>query len=133
MSNTPDIYIHLERFPKNAPGAFYTLGSVGEDGAGCGQCLSCELPEFEAPTLLAPLTNENSDTYFTRQPETAEEIDQACTAVEVCCVDAIRYGGKDLAIIECLGSDHCDFAVLYGVGPKHRVWNKQRRWWQFWK
>lgn len=133
MSSADDIYVHPERFPKNAPGAFYTLGSVGADGKWCGQCLSCTLPESEAPTLLAPLTDGNSDTYFTRQPETEEEIDQACSAAEVCCVDAIRYGGRDLAIIQRLGSDHCDFAAFYGVGPKYRARNGQKRWWQFWK
>jgi hypothetical protein len=133
MSNDGDIYVHPERFPKNAPGAFYTLGSVAEDGTWCGQCLACTIPESEAPTLLAPLTDENSDTYFIRQPETADEIEQACSAVEVCCVDAIRYGGKELDIIERLGSDHCDFAVLYGIGPRHRVRNTRRHWWRFWK
>lgn len=133
MSKSDDIYIHPERFPRNVPGPFYTLGSVGKDGRWCGQCLACTLPESEAPTLLAPLTDENSDTYFVRQPETVGEIEQACSAAEVCCVDAIRYGGKELAIIQRLGSEHCDFAALYGVGPKHRGQNDQRRWWQFWK
>ena len=82
--------------------------------------------------LLAPLDDDNSDTYFLRQPETAEEVDAACSAVEVCCIDAIRYGGRDVAIIERLGLEYCDFAAEFGIGrryPKHA----HRHWWQFWK
>jgi hypothetical protein len=47
-------------FEKNAPGAFYSTGG----------CTACGAPEAEAPTLLAPLTDDNLDTYFVRQPET---------------------------------------------------------------
>jgi hypothetical protein len=61
-----DYYIHPNRFPKNADGAFYTLGSQRQDGTWCGECLSCGVPEDQAPTLLAPLTDENSDTNVTR-------------------------------------------------------------------
>jgi hypothetical protein len=46
------------RLPKNVPGPFYTTG----------ECLACEMPEKEAPTLLAPLDDQNSDSYFTTQP-----------------------------------------------------------------
>ncbi len=40
-----------------------------------------------------------------------EEIESACCAIEVCCVDALRYGGTDKNIIERLGNDpaHCDY------------------------
>lgn len=97
MSN--DYFHHRDRFPKNAPGPFYTLGDVTPEGTWCGRCLSCNVPEEEAPTLLAPLTETNSDTYFVKQPETEEEIEQACCAIEVCCVDALRYGGQDPKIL----------------------------------
>jgi hypothetical protein len=133
MSDSDEIYIHPQRFPKNAPGPFYSLGAVLPDGTWCGECLSCTLPESEAPTLLAPLDEQNSDTYFLRQPETAEEIDAACAAAEVCCVSAIRYGGKDPAIIQRLGAEVCDFAHLFGVGPRTPVRQGRPRWWQFWK
>jgi hypothetical protein len=113
---------HPQRFPKNAPGPFYTLGDTGKDGSWCSQCMACGIPEGEAPTLLAPLTDENSDTYFARQPETDEEIERACMAIEVCCVDALRYGGKDPKILARLRGNCCD----------HQVPTK-KHWWQWWK
>lgn len=96
------------RFHKNVPGDFYTTGC--ED---CGDCLSCEEPEYEAPTLLAPQggPSENCDTYFIRQPVTPEEVEAACRALLSCCVGALRYGGKDAEIIARLGNgpSYCDF------------------------
>ena len=133
MSTNTVIYIHPKRFPKNAPGPFYTLGDVDEKGNWCGECLSCTLPESEAPTLLAPLNEQNSDTYFARQPETAEEVDAACAAAEVCCVSAIRYGGRDMAIIQRLGAEYCDFASEFGIGRRYPTSGAKKRWWQFWK
>jgi hypothetical protein len=114
--------IYPQRFPKNVEGPFYTVGGQRADGSWCGDCLSCGIPEHEAPTLLAPLTDENSDTYFIRQPETQEEIEQACSAVEVCCVEALRYGGKDPQILARLASKYCDNAAPM-----------RRKWWLFWK
>lgn len=64
------------RLQKNVPGDFYTTG----------ECLSCTLRESEAPSLLAPLDEENSDSYFVRQPATVEETEMACRAALVCCV-----------------------------------------------
>ena len=95
-----------QRCPLNAPGPFYTAG----------QCLSCEAPEAEAPDLLAPLTDGNCTTYFVRQPQTPEEVEQACNAIRVCCVMDLRYGGRDRAIIERLGNDPqaCDYVIRGG-------------------
>jgi hypothetical protein len=92
--------------PLNAPGPFYTLGG----------CLACEAPEMEAPDLLAPLTGGNDTTYFVRQPETPEEVERACRAIQVCCVMDLRYGGTDRAIIERLGNDPaaCDYVIRDG-------------------
>jgi hypothetical protein len=121
------------RFPKNAPGAFYTTGA----------CLACAAPETEAPDLLAPLNDENYDTYFVRQPSTPDEIERACRAIEVCCVAALRYGGEDPAIVRRLGNrpEYCD-RVLPG-GPVRLGWESEeqwraitrgtRKWWQFWR
>ena len=83
------------RFHKNAPGSFYTTG----------ECLSCGTPEAEAPECLAPLDEQNGDTYFLRQPETPEEVEHACNAINVCCADALRYGGTDPNIIRRLGNN----------------------------
>lgn len=127
---TSNYYIHPRRFPKNVEGPFYTLGQQDKDGTWCGECLSCEIPELEAPTLLAPLANGNGDTYFVRQPETQEEIEDACQAVKVCCVNALRYGGNDPKILAFLGPEFCDNAVP----PVQRVVHSSsvRSWWKFW-
>ena len=92
------------RFPRNAPGDFYTTG----------ECLACGFPEHEAPECLASLDaddNRVGDTYFLRQPMTTAEIRNACAAAKVCCVDAIRYAGTDPAVLVELGntSRYCDF------------------------
>ncbi|MEZ6139545.1 MAG: hypothetical protein R3B84_03135 [Zavarzinella sp.] len=100
------VHQHPRRCALNAPGSFYTLG----------KCLACEAPEAEAPDLLAPLTGDNYTTYFVRQPETPEEVERACSAIEVCCVMDLRYGGTDRDIIERLGNDPvaCDYVVQDG-------------------
>ncbi|WP_420125925.1 GNAT family N-acetyltransferase [Longimicrobium sp.] len=88
------------RFEKNVPGPFY----------GTGDCMACGAPELEAPHLLAPLEGDNYHTYFVRQPATPDEVEQACRALESCCVAALRYGGRDPLIIQRLGNDpeFCD-------------------------
>lgn len=98
------------RFRKNVPGPFYTTGD----------CLACDAPEHEAPDLLAPLTGDNYDTYFVRQPTTPEEVERACRALEVCCVAALRYGGTDPNIIRRLGNepDYCDRLLPGGPIPR---------------
>jgi hypothetical protein len=95
----------IRRCPLNVAGPFYTGGD----------CLACHLPENEAPDLLAPLTDENHVTYFVKQPQTAEEIERACKAIEVCCVADLRYGGTDISIIERLKGNNCDHAIRKGL------------------
>jgi hypothetical protein len=94
------------RSPLNVSGPFYT----------CGNCLACGLPEGEAPELLASLGEHNYTTYFVRQPQTPEEVEHACMAVRMCCVDDLRYGGQDPRVIERLDNDPrvCDFVVRDG-------------------
>jgi hypothetical protein len=120
------------RFWKNVPGDFYTTGD----------CLACEAPEHEAPDLLAPLGGDNSDTYFVRQPETPEELERACRALEVCCAAALRYGGRNPAVIRRLGNDpeYCDRLLPGGPVPRpdwlaeyRAAATRERRWWQFWR
>ena len=92
------------------PGPFYTTG----------ECLACDAPEQEAADLLAPLRGDNCDTYFVRQPTTPAEVERACRALEVCCVAALRYGGKDPNIIRRLGNDpeYCDQLLPGGPIPR---------------
>jgi hypothetical protein len=72
--------------------------------------MACQGPEHEAPDLLAPLDGRNYTTYFVRQPQTPEEIERACRAVEFCCVADLRYSGTDPVVIARLGNDpmYCD-------------------------
>ena len=156
-----EYFQHPHRFPKNATGAFYTTGHQSrESGAPdaplvwCGDCLWCEAPEAEAPELLAPLDDTNIDTYFLRQPATPEETDHAIMALGVCCVSALRYGGKDRSIIEQLQNNPelCDYIIDNGelrltIGPDgellpfaveivRRMCAEQvhwKKWWKFWR
>ncbi len=154
-----DYFQHPQRFPKNSDGPFYTTGhqsrktnSPNSPLTWCGDCLSCEAPELEAPELLAPLDDDNLDTYFVRQPTTLSEIEHACMAARVCCVRALRYGGLDSSIIMQLQNDPelCDYIVSADgqlqmtvdangdllpfaqriVDKRHRQLHK--KWWQFW-
>ena len=157
---------HPCRFPKNADGPFYTTGHVSRtfDNPETppemrGNCLWCGAPEAEAPELFAPFDDTYEDTYFIRQPVTAEETARAIRAVQVCCIRAVRYGGKDREIIARLGNDPavCDFVVndsgdLIGTvdteggllpfaqmiaerisADLQHEWKKRnKKWWQFW-
>lgn len=92
---------HPERDKRNVDGDFYTIE---------GGCLACMLPEGEAPTLLNDDKDE-CDIFFVKQPQTKEEVEQACSAIDVCCTEALRYGGKNKEIIKRLGNNpaYCDY------------------------
>ncbi len=107
-------YKHPNRHPKNIDGPFYSLAYGVENLNEChSECLDCELPQAEAPKLIKNLYDDDGDTYFIKQPETSEEIEQAIAAADVCCVEAIRYGGTDLDILRQMRliSDLCDYRV----------------------
>jgi len=108
----------LTRFPKNPPGDFYTTGYC-VDGQWSGDCLNCELPETQAPLV---------DTYFLKQPENDEELSQAIAAANVCCVEAVRYGGKDKRIIRRVDPGASDFKISI-VGT---VVPSENPWWKLW-
>lgn len=101
--NAAEYYQHPERDPRGVAGPFYS----------CGQCLACAAPQELAPALVSELATNDFDTFFVRQPETAEEIEQACAAILICCVSDLRYGGQDPAIIARLGNtpEYSDFLI----------------------
>ncbi len=75
--------------PSNAPGDFY----VAE-----GHCITCLLPESEAPDLIglhSDTEHGGSHCYFKKQPSGASEIHSAIEAVDVSCCGALRYSGTD--------------------------------------
>lgn len=101
--STPEYYHHPERDPRGVAGAFYTRGL----------CLAGGPPQWSAPSLISELATNDYDTFFVRQPETAEEIEQACSAIQSCCFSDLRYGGQDAAIISRLGNtpEYSDFLI----------------------
>jgi hypothetical protein len=85
-----------KRFVKNAIGPFYV-----EDG----MCIACAAPESVAPDLMnhvGPNETDSNHCYFEKQPESPEEMDQALSAMRVCCCGALRYGGNDPKLIQRL-------------------------------
>jgi hypothetical protein len=99
-----DWFVHPSRAKENVDGPFYAV-AIGCD---CG----CMLPESIAPDLLGTLGRPSYQTYFRRQPETPDEIDRACEAIEICPIHDLRYGGKDPAILKRLPESQCDFRLL---------------------
>ena len=103
-------YSHPRRTSRNVEGDFYTTG-YWHEGEESGDCLDCALPEAEAPELLANIYDEDVYTHFIKQPRNPGEVEQACEACEVCCLSALRYGGKDKSIVNRLGNnpEYCDY------------------------
>ena len=83
--------IQIARVAKNAPGAFFVRAN---------ECLVCQLCVDEAPDLMV-CDKEQGDwsCYFTKQPETSEEVERALHALECCCIAAVAYEGDDPAIL----------------------------------
>lgn len=91
-----------QRFPSNAPGPFYVVN---------GECITCMLPESEAPELMG-FDQAQQHCYFQRQPATAEETENAIVAVAVACCSALRYAGDDPSTVQRLkalqSTEQCD-------------------------
>jgi hypothetical protein len=74
------------------------------------------------------------DRYFVPQRLTAEENEYAFSAVRICCVVSLRYGGIDSSIIQRRGDtpEHSDsIAVLWRlmfVEDHRRIRSWQRGW-----
>ena len=77
--------------PRNAPGPFYS----DDDG-----CIICGAPNAAAPDLMGwHEETRGGITYshcmFLRQPATPDEVDRAIRAMDVSCVENLRYRGTD--------------------------------------
>jgi hypothetical protein len=75
---------------KNVPGPFYV-----EDGC----CISCQVPESEAPELIS---SDKESCFIQKQPETELELEHMLNAIGVSCVDCTRYRGTDQGILKRL-------------------------------
>ena len=105
------------RHPRNAPGPFYSAKD---------QCLGCDAPRSEAPSLM---DFDDNGCRFRKQPEAPEELTAAIQAVVVSCCGGVRYAGDDPAVLAMLCSngsaENCDqsltpqtaFAVLPAIEP----------------
>jgi hypothetical protein len=74
------------RHPSNAPGPFFCNADL---------CVACGAPLKQAPTLMAVAEGQ---CYFQHQPQTPEEVEQACRAMEASCCGGVGYDGDDPAI-----------------------------------
>lgn len=98
-----EYFLHPDRAIENVEGSFYTV-SVGTD---CG----CMIPEEIAPTLLKCTDDRRYQTYFSKQPETVQEIMNAINAINTCPIHNIRYGGKDPKIIKDIEVGQSDYII----------------------
>jgi hypothetical protein len=88
----------FEREPSNAPGAFYVVKN---------HCITCSAPVEAAPATMSwnQSPNQKSCALHCRvhkQPETEEELKAMIEAVDISCVQAIRYCGTDERIVAAL-------------------------------
>ena len=79
-----------KRDPRNAPGPFYAVEKL---------CLSCGLPESEAPNLLANLDGAGGDTFSVKQPATTHEIEQASFS------DQMTAPAESMSAWPCIAGD----------------------------
>jgi hypothetical protein len=71
-------------------------------------CTSCGVPQAIAPDLVG-WTNENqTQCYWLKQPQTADELDRAIKIFHTQELGCHRYGGKDPAILRRLPAEDCD-------------------------
>jgi len=77
----------------------------------------CLAPEAAAPAVMGHYedpsgTNRRSHCFYKRQPQTTAELDEAVLAMEISCIENLRYGGTDPEILKRLrdrGLSHlCD-------------------------
>ena len=93
-----------ERYPLNVEGDFY----VEKD-----MCMTCMVPEVEAPELMG-FDEESYNCYFKRQPNTPEELEHAIAAIAASEIQGLRYAGNDEYVLQRLvelGAADC-FDVL---------------------
>jgi hypothetical protein len=95
--------------PRNVDGPFYV-----EDQC----CTACGVPDDCAPGFFAW---EDLHCYVSRQPATAEELEQMLDALQSAELDCIRYRGDDVAILRRLTENGlgecCDLPPPQGASP----------------
>jgi hypothetical protein len=79
-------------------------------------CITCGAPRSVAPDLIELYedptgTGYESHCYFKKQPETADELDRAITAMGYSCCGAYRYAGSDPDTIRKLSLARLDDSI----------------------
>ena len=116
----------LKRYPKNVPGDFFV-----EDG----MCISCGVPEYEAPDLMTHDANDEViyHCYFKKQPSTPEELEQAIQAVACSCCEGVKYGGDDPKVRQRLVEiSEENFRRMRDKEARNEE-TQHRQWWKFWR
>jgi len=94
----------LHSHPENTLGPFYVQN---------GECMGCGAPEAQAPGMMSH--DGSGHCFFTRQPITPEETDNAILGVWASCCGAVRYRGQNREVLVRLAelglADQCDFRL----------------------
>ncbi len=102
------------RHPDNVDGPFYVVN---------GECMSCGAPEMHAPKLMSH--DSHGHCFFTRQPASPHETNEAIESTWASCCGALRYGGTDDGILIRLAelglAEQCDFRLKQAPKPRART------------
>lgn len=85
--------------------------------------MSCGAPEMHAPTLMSH--DSQGHCFFTRQPASPQETNEAIESTWASCCGALRYGGTDDKILIRLAelglAEQCDFRLKEEPPPRART------------
>jgi hypothetical protein len=102
------------RHRHNVDGPFYVVN---------GECMSCGAPELHAPKLMSH--DSHGHCFFTRQPASPHETNEAVESTWASCCGALRYGGIDDGILIRLAelglAEQCDFRLKHDPKPRART------------
>jgi len=102
------------RHHDNVDGPFYVVN---------GECMSCGAPEIHAPNLMSH--DSHGHCFFTRQPASPHETNEAIESTWASCCGALRYGGTDdgtlIRLAELGLAERCDFRLKQEPKPRART------------
>jgi hypothetical protein len=88
-----------------------------------GECMSCGAPEMHAPKLMSH--DSHGHCFFTRQPASPHETNEAIESTWASCCGALRYGGTDDGILIRLAelglAEQCDSRLKHEPKPRART------------
>lgn len=88
--------------PKSAPGDFYAVK---------GECLACGVPHVVAPDLMGWTAEKFPHCYWTKQPQTQAELEQAIAVFAAQELGCHRYAGTEPAILARILPMDCDYPL----------------------